>query len=149
MNYENPCDKPVVLCVDDDKVLLDITKTALEFAGYEVLTATDGHAALEVFTSQTVDAVVLDFEMPGMDGGEVAREMKRRNPRIPKLMFSGCTSIPSDASAAIEAFCSKPADLRMLLSRVKSLITKFRTAGSSRDLSHAHFAKRLQHSCSL
>jgi CheY-like chemotaxis protein len=146
MTNEMTHDKPVVLCVDDDQVLLSMTRLALEFAGYEVLTATSGRKALEVFSSQDVDAVVLDYEMPGMNGAEVAREMKRRNPGIPKLMFSGCSTIPAEAKAAIEGFCSKPADLGTLIAKVKSLC-KFRFGGVR--LETARWANTIEHACSM
>jgi DNA-binding response OmpR family regulator len=126
--------KPVVLCVDDDTTLLDVMRIALEYAGCEVLTATDGRSALDVFSSRPIDAVVLDYNMPGMTGGEVAQEMKRRNPKVPKLLFTACERIPADASSAIEGFCSKPVDLRTLISRVKELIRRFRKTAACVDI---------------
>ena len=55
---------------------------------YSVLTAGDGKAGLEIFTSQRVDLVILDYAMPEMNGYDVAVEMRRISPGIPILMLS-------------------------------------------------------------
>ena len=63
---------PLILCVDDEVVGLRVRKILLERAGYRVLTAEDGRSGIDLFASEPVDAVVLDYAMPGMHGGEVA-----------------------------------------------------------------------------
>src|SRR5579859_5019110 len=67
----------LILCVDDEVVGLRVRKILLERAGYEVLTAEDGNSGIELFATQPVDAVVLDYAMPGMHGGEVAKRMRQ------------------------------------------------------------------------
>jgi CheY-like chemotaxis protein len=113
---------PRILCVDDDQSILSITRMALEYEGYNVVTASNGRAALEQFAAGPVDAVVLDYEMPGMNGAEVAREMKRLKPAVPKLLFTSCPTVPKQAADAIEAFCPKGVSLDVLLSRVHLLV---------------------------
>ena len=71
------CTPHLVLCVDDEAVGLRIRKILLERAGYQVLTATDGDSGLQMFATHPVEAVVLDYSMPGMHGGEVARRMRQ------------------------------------------------------------------------
>src|SRR5437899_5720360 len=78
-----------LLCVDDNQSSLNICKIILEDCGYKVLTASSGREGLEVFASNAIDAVILDYQMPEIDGELVAAEMKRTNPRIPILMLSG------------------------------------------------------------
>lgn len=112
----------LVLCVDDDQSVLSVTRLALEYEGYTVLTASNGRAALQEFASQPVDAVVLDYDMPGMDGGEVALEMKRMNPDVPKLMFSSCLSVPMNAAHSIQEFCRKTDGLSSLLPRLQRML---------------------------
>src|ERR1035438_10404965 len=73
----------LVLCIDDEVVGLRVRKILLERAGYHVVTAVDGHSGLEIFATQPVEAVVLDYSMPGMHGGEVAKRMRQTKPEVP------------------------------------------------------------------
>jgi len=66
-----------VLCVDDEPNILAVRSALLGMAGYKVHVAKDGQIGLEIFRNQPVDLVVLDYDMPGMMGDEVAREMRR------------------------------------------------------------------------
>jgi CheY-like chemotaxis protein len=113
--------KPLILCVDDDEAILDLTRMALERKGYRVLTVTDGVTALEAFAACPVDAVVLDYEMPGMNGGQVAREMARVKPNIPKLLFSGSGGISAEESNAFQGHCAKPAGLFSLTMQISQM----------------------------
>ena len=78
----------LILSVDDEPRLLQTREKLLQFAGYEVLSAANGEKALEIFAAHPVDLVLLDFRMPGMDGGIVAQQMKRRKPLVPVVMVS-------------------------------------------------------------
>ncbi len=66
----------LVLCVDDEEIGLGVRRTILERAGYHVLTACDGTEGLELFAREPVEAVILDYSMPGMHGGEVATRIR-------------------------------------------------------------------------
>ena len=66
----------VILCVDDDVAALALRCLVLSSVGYEVLTAADGAAALELFRSIRVDLVITDYWLPGLTGTQVAAEMK-------------------------------------------------------------------------
>jgi CheY-like chemotaxis protein len=98
--------RPLVLCVDDDPTILDLEKMALEREGYRVLTANNGREALKTFMEEPVKAVVLDYDMPGMNGTDVAKVMKRLDPDIPKVLFTGA-SLPKEAAPFIEGYCPK------------------------------------------
>ena len=74
-------EKKVVLCVDDEKSGLTIRRMMFESLGYQVLTALDGPGGIELLAANPVDAVVLDFSMPGMKGDVVARRMRQVKPR--------------------------------------------------------------------
>jgi CheY-like chemotaxis protein len=119
--------RPLILCVDDDEGILDMIRRALEFKGYRVLTANGGLAALEAFAACPIDAVVLDYEMPGMNGAEVAREMMRTKPTVPKLLFSGNMRITHEETSAFQGYCSKPNGLFTLTSQI-SAMTSFACA---------------------
>ncbi len=85
---------PLVLCVDDELIGLQVRKILLERAGYRVLTAPDGPEGLVLFNEEPVEAVVLDYSMPGMDGGEVASRMRQIKPKVPILLLSAYVGLP-------------------------------------------------------
>ena len=74
--------KAIILCIDDDVAGLKARKELLEISDYEVLTAQSGEQGLGLFVSRQIDAVVVDYKMPGMNGDRVARQMRRVNLRI-------------------------------------------------------------------
>jgi DNA-binding NtrC family response regulator len=113
--------RPLVLCVDDDQMILDIEKIALERVGYQVVTASDGRDALRTFMEEPVSAVVLDYEMPGLNGTDLAKVMKRLHPEVPKLLFTG-SSMPAEAAPFVEGYCPKMGGLRALLLALASLL---------------------------
>ena len=85
-----PGDKPVLLIVDDDSAVREITATKLSEADYEVCEASSGLAAIHTLEQDPCfDLVVLDFAMPGMNGAEVAGEIRRRWPSIPVVFVTG------------------------------------------------------------
>ena len=88
----------LILCVDDEVVGLRVRKILLERAGYQVLTAADGHSGIELFATQPVDAVVLDYAMPGMHGGDVAKKMRQTKPEVPILLLSAYVGLPDEVS---------------------------------------------------
>ena len=70
--------KPVILCVDDTPSMLEGEKMLLEENGYRVLIATNGKEAVRTFASHSVDLVLLDYNMPEMNGGRAAVRMRTR-----------------------------------------------------------------------
>jgi len=122
MPYPHAAAKPVVLCVDDDSSVLAVTALALQLDGCTVLTAEGGAAALELFRSHHFDAVVLDYEMPGMDGGALAEAIQALDPRVPKLLFTGRADLPASVLGKVEGVCWKPSGIGALRSRVRLLL---------------------------
>src|SRR6266851_4800792 len=96
-----------LLCVDDNQSSLNICKIILADFGYKVIAAGSGREGLEVFASNAIDAVILDYQMPEMNGELVAAEMKRTKPQIPILMLSGWVSVPQSAREAVDEFVAK------------------------------------------
>jgi signal transduction histidine kinase/CheY-like chemotaxis protein len=88
-----------VLLVDDDDAVREVTASLLRSFGYHVIEVGSGGAALEALDLHKVDAVLLDFAMPGMNGAEVDREIRGRRPHLPVLFATGFV----DANALIEA----------------------------------------------
>ena len=108
----------LVLCVDDEVVGLRVRKILLERAGYQVLTAADGHSGLDFFATQPVEAVVLDYSMPGMHGGEVARKMRETKPDIPILLLSAYVGLPAEISSLVDVYMTKGEGAPALLEKL-------------------------------
>jgi DNA-binding response OmpR family regulator len=78
-----------ILVVDDEPLILEMCKEALQDAGYAVLTAPSASAALALMRAQRVDAVLLDIIMPDKDGLETLLEIKRADPTLAVYVMSG------------------------------------------------------------
>lgn len=94
----------------------------LERAGYRVLTALDGPAGLDIFTREPVEAVVLDFSMPGMTGDQVARNMRQVKPAVPILMLSAYTSLPQEVTRLVDLYMTKGEGAPALLEKLDGLL---------------------------
>ena len=80
----------LILIVDDNSPLAEQYAYDLKrLAGHDTLHASDGAAALEILAREAVDGVLLDLEMPGMDGFEVLRQLERRGQRVPVIVYTG------------------------------------------------------------
>ena len=112
----------LILCVDDETVGLAVRRMLLERAGYRVLTAPDGPAGLDIFAREPVEAVVLDFSMPGMTGGEVATVMRRAKPAVPILMLSAYTTLPPEVHSVVNLTMTKGEGAPALLKNLGSLV---------------------------
>ncbi|HSY69397.1 MAG TPA: response regulator [Edaphobacter sp.] len=112
----------LVLCVDDELVGLQVRKILLERAGYRVLTAQDGPSGLEIFSAEPVEAVVLDYSMPGMHGGEVAARMRLAKPRVPILLLSAYMGLSVEVTSVVDLYMTKGEGAPVLLEKLGSLL---------------------------
>jgi len=110
----------LILSVDDEPNLLQTREEVLRFAGYEVLSATNGKQALEMFATHHVDLVVLDFQMPKMDGGTVAQQMKQRKPLVPIIIQSALSA--AKVVNCANGFVVKGEGPAALLEKIKPLL---------------------------
>jgi len=109
-----------LLCIDDEEVALQIRKMVLEQEGYEVLTATSGEQGLALLAEREVSAVILDYNMPGMNGAELAGILRKTYPNLPLIMLSGCAYlIPRTTFEMFDAFVTKGDNAEKLLSAIK------------------------------
>jgi CheY-like chemotaxis protein len=113
----------LVLCVDDEVVGLRVRKILLERAGYKVITAANGSAGLELFATEPVNAVVLDYSMPGMHGGEVARKMREIKPEVPILLLSAYVGLPAEVSSLVNVYMTKGEGAPALLEKLNGLLS--------------------------
>lgn len=80
---------PTVLLIDDDPMMLESLAMALEDYGFRVLTASSGVGALQIFRERRPDAVLTDIVMPGQDGFEIMRQVRREQPDAKVILISG------------------------------------------------------------
>jgi CheY-like chemotaxis protein len=118
----------LVLCVDDELVGLKVRKILLERAGYQVLTAIDGASGLSLFEAEPIDAVVLDYSMPGMHGGEVASRMRGIKPNVPILLLSAYIGLPVEVTSLVDLYMTKGEGAPVLLQKLESLLQQSVTA---------------------
>ena len=112
-----------VLCVDDEAIGLQVRKILLEREGYRVLTASNGPEGLSLFQQHDVHAVVLDYSMPGMDGGQVAAAMRESNPAVPILLLSAYVSLPDEVLAHVDRYLTKGDGAVSFLESLRLLFT--------------------------
>ncbi len=116
---------PTILCIDDDPKTLELQKTILETNGYTALVAPDGPSGITLASEHPVDAVVLDFRMPGMDGGEVAEALWKQQPDLPIVICSGfLDAVPEWLRWFAAAFLQKGDGPQVLLAAVQELLAK-------------------------
>jgi CheY-like chemotaxis protein len=120
------CTDALVLCVDDDSAILDIIKLSLEKNGFSVITAPNWHCALEAFKQNSIDLVILDYEMPEMKGHEVAIQIRSLNPEVPIILHSGSFDLPEIVSRVTDAFIPKGVETYILVAAISNLIMKSR-----------------------
>jgi CheY-like chemotaxis protein len=110
-----------ILCIDDDRSLLELRRRVLESSGYDVLTAPSGRDGLNLVSrGAKVDLVILDYVMPGMNGDEVAENLKEKFPSLPVIASSG-VSVPKTMMERVDACVPKGQRAEVLLSTISRL----------------------------
>jgi DNA-binding response OmpR family regulator len=119
-----------ILIVDDDPELTEAVSWYLEAEGMRATRVTNGAAALEVFRAERPDAVIIDIMMPGMDGFELCRAIRRQS-RVPVLMLSARDGEVDKVRAlniGADDYVTKPFGAMELVARIRALL---RRAGAS------------------
>src|SRR5258706_4766493 len=116
-----------ILVVDDDPTVSDVVRRYLERAGYQVMLAPDGPAALTAFARHRPDLVVLDLMLPGIDGLEVCRRLRGRADGVPIVML---TALGEESDRVLglplgaDDYVTKPFSPRELVLRVQSVLRR-------------------------
>lgn len=118
--------RPTLLWVDDFQPGLALYRAMFEGLGFKVLTATSGKQGVRVAAENLIDVVVTDYEMPGMNGEALAVAIKALKPRVPVVLFSGSTLVPSRARRVIDAFCDKAGSRNQLSNTIHRVLLKKR-----------------------
>jgi CheY-like chemotaxis protein/predicted transcriptional regulator len=109
-----------VLMVDDEEKFRITTKKLLKKRGFETIMADNGERAIACL-DENPDVVILDIKMPGMDGHEALKEIKKRSPDLPVIMLTGHGALPSAQEALAEGafdYLSKPCDINILAAKI-------------------------------
>lgn len=109
-----------ILLVDDEEGIQMLYREELEDDGYEVISAYTGEEGLEKFKAESPDLVILDIQMPGMNGIETLRQMKMNNPDLPVILSSAYNEYKQDLGAwASDEYVVKSSDINELKEAVR------------------------------
>ena len=128
MQNESENGKPRVLVIDDDQALLRMIRLSMTFDGFDVATAQDGIAALEQLDTVEFDVIVLDLQMPRMDGRTFFHEMTSRGHRPKVVVLSAYGAEEAQRELKIAAAVPKPFDPDDLIETVRRVASRTRAS---------------------
>ena len=114
---------PTILLVDDEINILELLKYSCAKEGYDILAAVDGEQALELYKSNSVDLVVLDRMLPGIDGCDVLKEIRKEDMRTPVIMLTAKSTEDDKLTGfdlGADDYVTKPFSVKELLARIKA-----------------------------
>ena len=113
--------RKLILSVDDELGILRSRQAILEERGYEVLNASSREQALGIFSTMLIDLAVLDYSLPGVNGGQVAKVMKARRPELPIIMISG-RPVEIETLLSVDGFLVKGESPALLLEKIEEVL---------------------------
>lgn len=116
-----------VLLVDDEEDFLNIMSERMTARGMDVTTAESAQEALSILDKETFDAIVMDFQMPEMDGVSALKAIKQKNPELQVILLTGYATTEKTVEAmkiGATDFLEKPADLEALTNKIKQAKTE-------------------------
>jgi len=112
-----------ILIVEDEENIRLLYKEELEDLGYDVILASDGKEAIKKYDLQQPDLIILDIQLPGMDGVETMNIIRGKSRDVPIILCTAYGEYKQDMKTwASEAYLIKSADLKELLSTVKKIL---------------------------
>ena len=116
-----------ILVVDDEEILAELLGAALRHQGWETATAGNGWEALDVARDLDPDVVVLDIQMPGLDGMETLERLRKTRPHLPVLFLTARDAVADRVSglrAGADDYVTKPFDLDEVAARIDALLRR-------------------------
>lgn len=126
---------PTVLCIDDDPRTLAVREAILRAEGFDVFSVNKAFEGIALANQHNFDAIVLDYAMPDMNGGEVARALKLAHPEVPIVLCSGESKIPESVFKMVDAFVTKGDAPEFLMKTIKSVLSRKKSCQEGLDRS--------------
>jgi len=117
--------QPSILIVDDELLIRDLLYDFFNGQGWKTSIAENGDKALEILNSRSIDLVLSDIRMPGMDGLELTAEMRETFPDIPVVLITGYPSVDTAVSALrhkVVDYITKPFNINQLYKTVEAQV---------------------------
>lgn len=114
-----------ILVIDDEQNIQDILKWTLSCMGYEVVSAGSGHEGLNLFRKNSIELVLTDLNMPGMDGWTLASRIKKKSPNTPVVLITGSEIGALDEKpkgSCVDSIIYKPFGLEELQKTVQAMV---------------------------
>jgi DNA-binding response OmpR family regulator len=124
-----------ILVIEDDRKMADLIRRGLEESGHSGRVAHDGLTGLGLARSGSQDALVLDIMLPGLDGFDVTRRLRREGCAIPILMLTGrdaVADVVKGLNLGADDYLTKPFSLKILIARLEALVRRASTVPSNR-----------------
>ncbi len=136
-------EKPTILVVDDEEDIIELVELNLADEGYRVLGCTTGEKALEIAKSKLPDLIVLDLMLPGIDGLEVCRRLKRspKTAHIPIVMLTAKVEeadIVTGLELGADDYVTKPFSGKVLAARVRRLLRRAAEPAGEQEVIKIH-----------
>jgi CheY-like chemotaxis protein len=114
-----------VLCVDDAEPALTLQALILETKGYAVTTSNSPVQAAQMFEGSEFDLAVLDYEMPAMNGAQLAAELKMARPELKVILYTGASYVARHELRFIDAMVHKSDGVEELLAAIESFLPRW------------------------
>ena len=125
-----------ILIIEDDISILRGLKDNLEYEKYSVISETDGKSGLKAALEKKIDLILLDIMLPGMNGNEICRKMKKEKPGLPIIMITARGSEMDKVSGldiGADDYVTKPFSIPELLARIRAVLRRFNQANELHD----------------
>lgn len=119
-----------ILIAEDEKKIADSLKQGLEENGFEAQVAYDGDIGLKLFRNENFDLVILDINLPGINGYDLCKAIRNINPGVPIVMLTAMNAVEDKIEgfdAGADDYIIKPFDFRELLVRLRALLKRSHT----------------------
>jgi DNA-binding response OmpR family regulator len=114
--------KPTLLLVDDEDLILELLEVFLQELGFNVLTAGNGREALDRLSENHTDLVILDLNMPVMNGNQFIRELRKQGAKTPILVISGHGLMDKSLEGEVVQSMKKPFSYSALVSSILEIL---------------------------